>query len=327
MIQVAVIGAGYWGPNLIRNLQEMGALAVVCDRDPVRLEAIRSRWDVGITTSLDEVLDDAAIGGVIVATPAATHHPIALRALEAGKHVFVEKPLALHAFEAEGLAAVAGARGLTLMVGHLLEYHPAFLALKERIEAGDLGELRHIRCTRFNLGKIRSEENVLWSFAPHDLSLVLRLTKRDPIGVTAAGLKLLGTPLEDTVYTDLDFGDNLKAHIQVSWLEPFKAHQFLVVGTRKMAVFNDILQTGKLKIYDRGFDQVGDRFAIRDAGEEIVEYPPSEPMRAELQDFLTCAETGAFPLADAESGIRVVRALESITAAIRAGDRESALPL
>lgn len=321
MMRVAAVGTGYWGPNLARNLQELGALEVVCDLVAERAAELAGRFGVRSESSYEAVLADPGIGAVVLATPVATHHALAVRALEAGKHVFVEKPLAWQATEAEDLCRRADASRKVLMVGHLLEYHPAFVALRDRVFAGDLGQIRHIRCTRFNLGKLRAEENVLWSFAPHDLSLIMRLSGAEPSRVQAVGHRLLGTEREDTVYADLAFEGGLTAHVQVSWLEPVKQHQFVVVGDRKMAVFNDILEEGKLRLYDRGFDAAagGAGFSLRDRGEEIVELPPVEPMKAELQDFLAACESGGQPLADGWSGLRVVRTLERISAAIAAG--------
>ncbi|MBM3271554.1 MAG: Gfo/Idh/MocA family oxidoreductase, partial [Candidatus Sericytochromatia bacterium] len=252
-----------------------------------------------------------------------THFDLARRALEAGKHVFVEKPLALTSRDAQELVDLAGERGRTLMVGHLLHYHPAVTALEKLVEAGELGELRHLRCIRFNLGKLRAEENVLWSFAPHDLSLTLRFVGREPESVRAVGHKILGTPREDIVYADLDFGA-VKGQVQVSWIDPIKQHQFMLIGTRRMAVFNDILEEGKLRLYDRGFDPVDGTLAIRDNPERWIDLPPAEPMRAELEDFLRCCQAGDEPVASGKDGVRVVRTLERISAAMLA-EREVAL--
>lgn len=321
MLRVAAVGTGYWGPNLARNLHELGALEIVCDLVAERAAELAGRFGVRSESSYEAVLADPNVGAVVLATPVATHHALAVRAIEAGKHVFVEKPLAWQASEAEDLCRRAEAAGRVLMVGHLLEYHPAFVALRDRVFAGDLGQIRHIRCTRFNLGKLRSEENVLWSFAPHDLSLIMRLSGAEPLEVQAAGHRLLGTQREDTVYADLEFEGGLSAHVQVSWLEPVKQHQFVVVGDRKMAVFDDILKEGKLRLYDKGFDAAigGAGLGMRDRGEEIVELAPVEPMKAELHDFLDSCESGGKPLADGWSGLRVVRTLERISAAMATG--------
>ncbi|MBU6430045.1 MAG: Gfo/Idh/MocA family oxidoreductase [Cyanobacteria bacterium REEB65] len=319
-MNVGVVGSGYWGPNLIRNLHELGALAIVCDLDEQRLAEVQERYGVRTTRSYTEVLAAPDIAAVVLSTPVPTHHELALQALAAGKHVFVEKPLALTAAEAEELVESARRAGLVLLVGHLLEYHPAFLALRDCIAAGDLGELRHLRCSRLNLGKLREAENVLWSFAPHDLSQILRLARREPLHVSATGRRLLGTPREDTVYADLDFGEGLSAHLHVSWLEPQKLHQLVVVGSRKMAVFNDSLSEGKLRIYDRGFDDREGRLAMRSGAETIVPLATGEPMRRELEDFLECCRTGARPLADGISGLWVVRTLERISQCLSQGE-------
>ncbi|MBI6545442.1 MAG: Gfo/Idh/MocA family oxidoreductase [Cyanobacteria bacterium NC_groundwater_1444_Ag_S-0.65um_54_12] len=319
MIRVAVIGAGYWGPNWIRNLHELNCLGAVCDSDPEQLTAVQARWPVPTTTSYEAVLADPNITAVVIATPVHTHHRLARQALLARKTVLVEKPLALTTEQAEELVAIGAQSSSTLMVGHLLEYHPAFLALRERISAGYLGDLRHIRCSRLNLGKLRQEENVLWSFAPHDLSLILRLIGQEPTRVNACGYQLLGTPREDTVYVDLEFESGISAHVHVSWLEPCKLHQFVVIGSRRMAIFNDSLTEGKLRIYDKGFTATERGWTPRNGDEEIINYPPSEPMRAELEDFLSaCRQPGHRPLADGQSGVRVVRALERISEVLAA---------
>ncbi len=318
MLRIAAVGTGYWGPNLARNLNELGVLEVICDLVLDRARELADRLGVRAESAYDSVLADPSIGAVVLATPVPTHHAMALRALDAGKHVFVEKPLAWQASEAEDLCRRADAAGRVLMVGHLLEYHPAFVALRDMVFAGELGQIRHIRCTRFNLGKLRSEENVLWSFAPHDLSLIMRLSGSEPVDVRASGHRVLGTPREDIVYADLTFEKGLTAHVQVSWLEPVKQHQFVVMGDRKMAVFNDSLKEGKLRLYDKGFDPADGGFGLRDRGEEIVALPDVEPMKAELQDFLAACESGGRPLADGWSGLRVVRTLERISEAIGA---------
>ena len=318
MTRAAVIGAGYWGPNVIRNLHDLGALEVVCDLSEARLAEVHEKHGVRTTTDFDAILADPAIGAVAVATPVPTHFPLARRALSAGKHVFVEKPLALSAAEADALVELATDRQRVLMVGHLLEYHPAFTAIKELMASGDLGTIRHIRCSRLNFGKLRMEENVLWSFAPHDLSLILRLAGEEPRRVDARGYRILGTPREDAVHADLEFPSGLSAHVHVSWLEPEKLHQFVVIGSRRMAVFNDTLETEKLKLYDRGFDQAGDGFAPRDGGYTAVPLAEGQPMRLEFEDFLSACQTGSAPLADGASGARVVRVLERIGKAMTA---------
>ncbi len=318
MIRVAAVGTGYWGPNLARNLHQLGALAFVCDLMPERAAALASQFGVSSGAEFAGVLADPAIDALVLATPVTTHFDMARRGLEAGKHVFVEKPLALTSGDAEALCDLAAERGRTLMVGHLLHYHPAVTALQELVEAGELGEIRHLRCIRFNLGKLRTEENVLWSFAPHDLSLTLRFVGREPESVRAIGHRILGTAREDIVYADLDFGD-IKGQVQVSWVDPIKQHQFMLIGSKRMAVFNDILKEGKLRLYDKGFDPVDGALALRDNGERIIDLAPGEPMRAELEDFLRCCETGREPLAGGRDGLRVVRTLERITEALQAG--------
>ncbi len=310
MTRIAVIGAGYWGPNLIRNLDDLDALAVVCDLSAERLAAVREQHGVRTTASFDEILAEPTIDAIAVATPVPTHFPLARKALLAGKHVFVEKPLALSGAEADALVDLADERRRVLMVGHLLEYHPAFTAIKELMASGDLGTIRHIRCSRLNFGKLRMEENVLWSFAPHDLSLILRLAGEEPRRVDARGYRILGTPREDAVHVDLEFPSGLSAHVHVSWLEPEKLHQFVVIGSRRMVVFNDVLKTEKVKVYDKGFDPDDGEFVARNEGYRALELGPGEPMKLELLDFLEACQTGRPPLTDGASGARVVKVLE-----------------
>ncbi len=323
MTRVAVIGAGYWGPNLIRNLDQLDALAAACDLSAERLATVREQHGVRTTTSFDEILADPGIDAIAVATPVPTHFPLARKALLAGKHVFVEKPLALSAAEADALVDLADERRRVLMVGHLLEYHPAFTAIKELVAAGELGAIQHIRCSRLNFGTLRLAENVLWSFAPHDFSLLLRLAGEEPRHVAAAGYRILGTPREDAVHVDLEFPSGLSAHVHVSWLEPEKLHQFVVIGSRRMVVFNDILKTEKLKLYDKGFDPDGGGFVARNEGYRAIDLGPGEPMQLELLDFLEACATGRPPLADGASGARVVKVLERVGQAL-AADRPGA---
>lgn len=311
--RVAAVGGGYWGPNLIRNTERLGALAMICDRDPTTLAKLsQSHPGVPVTLDYGEVLADESIDAVVIATPASTHHRLAMQAMEAGKHVFVEKPLALTAAEAEDLAATADRLDRVLMVGHILEYHPAFEALLKLVASGELGEIKHVRSTRLSLGKLRSEENVMWSFAPHDVSLVLGvLAPLEPTRVEAFGTTILQPGIPDTVHMDLGFEGGVTAHIHVSWLEPNKLHQLTVIGTKAMAVFEDSRAENKLVVYDRGFDQVEGHWQLRKGEERVVEFAPGEPMARELSHFLSCIASRRHPKSDGWSGARVLRVLEA----------------
>ena len=330
--RVTVIGAGYWGPNLIRNFHELGALASVCDLDPAKLAAIQERFGkMPVTTDLDGVLADPTIEAVAIATPAQTHHGLAMRALRAGKHVMVEKPLTLAVAESEELVATAEALNRVLMVGHIQQFNPAAEALFNLVQDGTLGEIVHVECRRLDLGKLRSHENVFWSFAPHDIALILSLADGAfPETVSASGSAILQPGIHDTVHADLRF-PTFSAHIHVSWLHPEKQHQTVVVGTKQMAIFSDTwpegrlwfgdepLAQGKLKLIDKGFDRTGDTFRARSGAENLVPYRPAEPLKAELRHFLHCVRTGDRPRTDGKTGLNVVRILSAVDAALANG--------
>jgi UDP-2-acetamido-3-amino-2,3-dideoxy-glucuronate N-acetyltransferase len=236
--RVAAIGCGYWGKNLVRNFAQLGALAAICDPDRASALQLADRYRCRVA-DLDTVLRDEGIAGVAIAAPAALHAELTHRAIEAGKHVFVEKPLALTVREAEELCALAERRDRRLMVGHLLQYHPAFIKLRELVREGALGRLEYISSTRLNLGKIRREEDILWSFAPHDLSMILSLVGQEPAEVTAQGGYYLHKTIADVTTTLLAFPGGEQAHVFVSWLHPYKEQKLVVIGDRAMAVFDD----------------------------------------------------------------------------------------
>lgn len=328
--RVALVGTGYWGPNLARNLHALEALSAICDRNPEAL----ARWAVvypgaRTTTDYQQVLADRSLDAVVLATPAATHAELAMQALRAGKHVLVEKPLALNRQEAEALAAEADRLDRILMVGHILVYHPAFQALVALVRSGELGQVRHVRSERLSLGKLRSEENVLWSFGPHDASLLAELLAADPLEVRANGHAILQEGVEDVVTLDMRYPGDVTAHVHLSWLEPVKRHRLTVIGTRKMAVFDDTLSEGKLRLYDRGFDRTEAGWTLRRGEELLVPYEPGEPMARECAHFLDCIRTGSRPRTDGLSGARVLGILESAQQALRSGERveaEGAMP-
>jgi len=310
---IAVIGLGYWGKNLARNLHELGVLSLVCDKSEQTLAAISANYP-GVATCLafSEVLSRPEITGVIIATPAETHFALAREALLADKHVFVEKPLVLHEAEGEELIALADERGLTLMVGHLLQYHSAFRRLKELVAAGELGRINYIYSHRLNLGKVRREENILWSFAPHDISMILALAEGEPEQVTATGGNYLHKKIADVTVTHLDFPSGLKAHIFVSWLHPFKVQSLVVVGERQMAVFDDTKPWGeKLLLFPHKIKWEHNMPVPSRAEPVRVELLREEPLRVECAHFVSCIRTGAAPLTDGREGLAVLRVLNA----------------
>lgn len=313
MIRLAVIGAGYWGRNLVRNYHELGALQLVCETDAGARAAIAAAHpDVPVVDSVAATLADPRIDAVAIATPAATHGALVAQALAAGKHVFVEKPLCLDLAEARALAAETGRRERVLMVGHMLLYHPAFIALKRAVESGWLGDLRYLYSMRLSLGKIRREENALWSFAPHDVSMILALTGRMPTRVAAHGEAYLTDGVADTSLSHLTFTDRLQAHIFVSWLNPYKDQRLVVVGSAGMVVFNDVAQgADKLLFYRHEVGWNGDIPTVAKTEAEAIPYEPAEPLRRECEHFLDCVMHGRRPVSDAQEGIRVLTVLDA----------------
>lgn len=310
--KIAVVGAGYWGINHVRNFHELGALKMVCDANAASLNKIGETFsDIQVESDYLKVLADEEVRGIVIATPAETHYRLAASAIEAGKHVLVEKPLTLDVPECRSLVNLASAKDAILMVGHLLEYHPAVLRLRELIASGELGELRYIYSNRLNLGKVRREENILWSFAPHDIAIILRLVGELPVQVAATGGAYLQSHIADVTVTNMEFPTGVRAHIFVSWLHPYKEQRLVVVGSKKMAVFDDVVKENKLLIYDQGVEFVNGEPVMRknDAVAEPLE--KAEPLRRECLHFLECMETGQKPLTDGESGLQVLRVLEA----------------
>jgi UDP-2-acetamido-3-amino-2,3-dideoxy-glucuronate N-acetyltransferase len=317
---IACIGAGYWGKNLVRNFQSLKALSWICETDPVRRrELAESAPGVRLTDSVDQVLADPAVNGVAIATPAETHAELVRRALSAGKDVFVEKPLCLSVEEGEDLARLASANGRVLMVGHLLWYHPAVLRLKRLIDEGELGRIQYIYSNRLNLGKIRTEENILWSFAPHDVSVILGLVGEMPETIHAQGGNYLNDRIADVTVSLLSFPSGVKAHIFVSWLHPFKEQKLVVVGDRKMAVFNDLEKEKKLLLYPHSINWKKNLPVANKAEAEPVAFEPGEPLQAECLHFLECIRTRATPRTDAREGLRVLKVLQDCEAALERG--------
>ena len=310
-VKVAVVGAGYWGKNLVRNFAGLRALAAICDNDAERLALFGElNQDVKLVRAYSEILCDETIRAVAIATPAEGHADVVREALLAGKDVFVEKPLCLSVKEGEELVALAKKLDRILMVGHLLWYHPAVLKLKELIRSGELGRIRYIYSNRLNLGKIRREENILWSFAPHDISVILGLVNETPEGVLAQGGNYLHQHIADVTISLLSFPSGVKAHIFVSWLHPFKEQKLIVVGDRKMAVFDDLEKKDKLLLYPHSIDWKDNIPIANKADAQAVELDQGEPLRAECQHFIDCVETRTKPRTDGEEGLRVLSVLQ-----------------
>jgi predicted dehydrogenase len=321
-VAVAVVGLGYWGPNLARNFDALPGceLRWCCDGDA----AVRARLEPAFpgarfTGSLDEVLADPTLDAVVLATPVKSHAELARRVLAAGKHCFVEKPLAQSVADAEQVVAAAAAAGRIVMVGHLLEYHPGVRKLKELADAGELGEIHYIYSNRLNLGQLRADENALWSLGAHDVSVLLLLAGEEPYEVDARGESYMRDGVEDVVFAFLRFPSGLAAHLHLSWLDPHKERRFTVVGSRRMATFDDMAFERKLTIYDKGFDEKAESYGeyITRSGDVMSpRIANTEPLRLECEHFVDCVRDGRRPTSDGASGVRVVRVLEALQAAL-----------
>ena len=318
-LTIACVGAGYWGKNLVRTFYGLPEvrLKTICDLDEAVLEALASQYEtVEATKSYDAVLADEEIDAVVLAVPAIGHFDAARRALEAGKHVYVEKPLTLNAAEAEALVQLAEERAKVLMVGHLLVYHPAVDLLKGLIQGDELGEIYYLYAQRVNLGIVRRDENALWSFAPHDISVILHLLEDEPDTVSSRGECYLQDGIEDVVFVNLRFANGKMAQLQLSWLDPHKIRKLTIVGSRKMAVFDDVESAEKVRIYDkaaerRDYESYGDAITLRFGDVVIPHVHMVEPLRLECQHFVECILTGKTPRSDGRAGLQVVRVLEA----------------
>jgi predicted dehydrogenase len=330
MIRIGVAGLGYWGPNLARNFAGIAGceLAWCCDES----EAQRARWQSAFpsarfTAELQDLLDDPELDAVVLATPVPTHGPLAERVLAAGKHCFVEKPLAYSVPEAEAAVDAARRADRILMVGHLLVYHPGVTALEEIADSGALGDLNYIYSQRLNLGKLRADENALWSLGAHDVSVLLRLAGEEPYEVEARGESYMREGIEDVVFCFLRFPSGLAAHLHLSWLDPHKERRFTVVGEGRMATFDDMALEGKITVYDKGFDEQAGRgsygeYITRSGDIWSPRLPNVEPLRTEIEHFVTSIASGTTPISDGEAGLRVVRVLEALQQSLDATRRD-----
>lgn len=315
--RIAHVGCGYWGKNLARNFAELDALEAIVDDHRETAERISEATGARIAT-LDDVLADPAIDGISFATPAETHAALALRALESGKHVYVEKPVALSPSDAEKLIEVAAVHDRRLMVGHLLQYHPIFRKMREMVRSGAIGQLSYVYSNRMSLGKFRIEENVLWSFAPHDVSMILSLVDAECTGVTAQGAAIVTPGIEDWALLQLRFANGLKGHIQTSWLHPFKEQRLVAIGSEGMLVFEDSTPDwdSKLRLYRHRIDRDGPVPVPHPAMAEAIVVEKSEPLRNECQHFLDCIANGATPLTDGVEGLAVLNVLRRASDAL-----------
>lgn len=319
---VAVIGCGYWGRNLIRVFRDLGALTVVCDEQKAgRDEAQRIAPEATLMSAFEAVLAREDLRCIVLATPAETHERLALQAIAAGRDVLVEKPMALNYQQGLRMHAAAAQRDCILMVGHLLEYHPAVLRLRKLVADGVLGKVNYIYSNRLNLGKIRTEENALWSFAPHDIAVILRLIGELPLEVTCTGGMYVTPNLADITMSCFHFRSGLRAHIFVSWLNPFKEQKLVVVGDKQMAVFNDVAKDEKLVLFNQRVDLNNRQPVIQKGPSEIVGVSGDEPLRRECEHFLDCVRTRRKPLTDSLSGMDVLRVLEACQASLQLNGR------
>ena len=321
--KIVLIGAGNWGKNHLKNLENLGFLHSVLEPAPEIAELRKKEFPyVRYTAAETDILNDPGVKGVVIAAPAAQHFDLTRRYLSAGKDVLVEKPLALTVKEGKELQAIARKEERILMVGHILQYHPAVIKLKELVDAGELGEIRYIYSNRLNIGKLRTEENVLWSFAPHDISLLLMLLNgAEALLVKAHGGAYVNRGIYDTTLTSLEFANGVKSHIFVSWLHPFKEQKLVVVGSKKMAVFDDVSED-KLKFYPHKIEFDGQNIPVAHKAESyIVDFEKKEPLKEELLHFAACMETRGTPKTDGKEGLRVLEILERAQASLRGANR------
>jgi len=330
MIGIGLIGCGHWGPNIARSFQETGRAQVrmICEASPQRRKAVAERFpDAAISDDALEVFENPAIDAVAIATPTATHYRLAEAALKAGKHVLVEKPITLQPEDGEALGRLADQVGRVLMVGHVFLYNSTVLALRDIVTRGELGEIRHMSFVRTNLGPIRTDVNALWDLAPHDISIMALLMGGMPQTVTAYGQSYLNSGIEDVIFATFEYPNGVLANVQSSWLSPKKVRQITVVGSERMAVWDDLDMKEPIRIFDKRVDMpetwgtdnafLAFKTMVVDGGSTVPHVPINEPLKAECEHFLDCVETGARPRSDARNGTDVVRCLEAATRSMR----------
>ncbi|MFY9265480.1 MAG: Gfo/Idh/MocA family oxidoreductase [Solirubrobacterales bacterium] len=329
-VNIGVVGLGYWGPNLARNFAALPDAEVtwLCDASEAALERQRATHPKAKSTGdLDDLLADESLDAVVIAANVPQHAPLATRVLDAGKHVFVEKPLGATLAETEQFVATADATDRIVMVGHLLEYHPGIERLKRLVDDGELGEILYVYSNRLNLGQLRADENALWSLGPHDVSVALALIGEEPDQISARGESYMRPGIEDVVFGHLRFPSGIAAHLHLSWLDPHKERRVTVVGRDRMATFDDMKVEGKLAVYDKGFDQdfkSHSEYMARSGDIWQPRISNEEPLRIECRHFVECVRSGATPRTDAHSGLRVVRVLEGLQNSLDASSRAAA---
>jgi predicted dehydrogenase len=320
IVEVAVAGVGGWGKNLARNYFQIpdSSLKYICDVDEQKLDQMKRLLPgTRTTTRFEDLLKDPDLNAIVIATPASTHYALCQAALTAGKDVYVEKPFVLFAFQAQELIKIAERERRILMIGHLLLYHPVIGRIKQMIDSNELGDIHYIYNQRVNLGAVRGDENALWSFAPHDISVILHLLGLEPTDVTARGQSYLQSGIEDVVFVTLNFNQRSMAHIHVSWLDPHKIRKVTIVGSKKMVVFDDLESTEKLRIYDKSaqhatdYNTFAEYITLRFGDITIPHVKVDEPLQLECQHFLDCIRERRRPLTDGRDGLRVVKVLEA----------------
>jgi predicted dehydrogenase len=329
--RLAVAGFGYWGPNLARNIAARAdaELVAIADRTPQRRAAAAEAFPAArLFDDVQHLLGDPTVDGIVLATPADTHHALGMAALEAGKHVLVEKPLAMTVAHGADLVAAAETRGLVLMAGHTFLYEAAVRYLADAVARGELGDVTYLYAQRLNLGRIRSDVNAMWNLAPHDVSIVMHVLDRRALAVTARGVAALQPGIEDVVFLDIEFDDGTLAHVHVSWLDPQKVRKMVVLGTNRMVIYDDVSRDETITVYDKGFDAVpalAGMFTMRDNGGTVIPLQRDEPLKLECGEFVECIRTGREPLTGGRHALEVVRVLEGAQRSLERGGSRIAL--
>ena len=308
---IAVVGCGYWGKNLVRNFSELEVLSSICDPDTEIANKYAGQYNVK-NSSFIEIINDVNIKGVVLAVPAPLHAPMAIEAMNKGKHVFVEKPLAMNVTEAELMITTAKKNGVKLMVGHLLQYHPIFKTIRKIVNADEIGELNYIYSNRLSFGKIRTKEDIIWSFAPHDISMILSLAGQDPEFIITKSTSIIQKNIADTATIHMEFKSGLKSHISVSWLHPYKEHKLVVSGKSAMLVFDDTKPWNeKLALYPYEVVSSKGIINLKKSDVKYLEVSEEEPLKNECQDFIDVVEKNIKPMTDGDEGLRVVKVLSA----------------
>ncbi|MGB9595541.1 MAG: Gfo/Idh/MocA family protein [Candidatus Poribacteria bacterium] len=325
---LGMVGIGYWGPNLLRNFTQLDNcwMKACCDIDEKSLKSVQSQYpEIKTTKKYSDLIDDPEIQAIVIAVPAIKHYEFAKLAIQNNKHVFVEKPLTLNVSDAEDLVRLSKEKNVKLMVGHLMEYHPAIEKLKQMVQNNELGEIYYIYSQRVNLGRIRKDENALWSLAPHDISIIMYLLESEPLIVSAIGKSYIQDDIEDVAFLNMTFPNNIMAHVQLSWLDPHKIRMTTIVGSKKMVVFDDMDTTEMVKVYDKGIENTvspgsfGESLVLRFGDITIPYIKMVEPLRLECQHFIDCIINDKQPRSDGVDGLKVVKVLNSAQKSLKNG--------